>query len=160
MKMLLVEYSDLEKTPREKWYYYSARKKDKSQSSTNRPILSPYILADSANEIDVDTIQFRKCVDEIENEGRITAQQTAQEFIAIRNVSIMIDNKNIVETWITDLKTDIEKDVNDLNTELEAKYKEVVHYHNEKQIGYNTTASEEASKNSTSGETWRDEDQE
>lgn len=152
--------SGSQKTPREKWHYM-VRITGTDNSSSKKTITSDFPLeklADSANEKDVDTNQFKGYMDEIENEGNTLLK--AQEFSDVGNVSIMIDSKNIVETWITDLKADIENDVKKLNDELDSAYSDVVAYHNEKQGEYNKAASEEARKNCTSGEPWCEEIQE
>lgn len=136
-----------EKTPREKWHYL----KRVPATNKNAPdeIHAVLALAVSANEKDVDTIHFKECMDDIELKGK--ALSDSQEFSDVGNVSIMIDNKNIVETCITDLKADIENDVKELNDELNSAYEAVVGYHNDKQVDYNTAAKEEATKNNTSG---------
>ena len=136
-----------EKTPREKWHYL----KRVPATNKNAPdeIHAVPALAVSANEKDVNTKKFKKCMDTIENE--VDALLKAQEFSDVGNVSIMIDSKNIVETCIKDLKADIENDVKELNDELNSAYEAVVGYHNDKQVDYNTAAKEEATKNNTSG---------
>ncbi len=141
-----------EKTPREKWHY--TKRVTTTDDNTSSKTLktrdtSNEILADSANEKDVNTKKFKKCMDTIENE--VDALLKAQEFSDVGNVSIMIDSKNIVETCIKDLKADIENDVKKLKAELDAAYNEVVAYHNVKQVDYNSAAENKARSDCNSG---------
>lgn len=153
----------LTKTQRETWAYkykstnvtYNVANVDANNYSKNGPVINyeskdieDEIRAASANEEDVDTIKFKDYMDTIDREA--DALLDSKEF-DVGNISIMIDNKNIVETCITDLKADIENDVKELNDELNSAYEAVVGYHNDKQVDYNTAAKEEATKNNTSG---------
>lgn len=142
-----------EKTPREKWHYTSIPDALSAYGGGNikyEPVATEK-LADSANEKDVDTIGFKGCMDTID--GGADALLDSKNF-DVGNISIMIDNKNIVETCIMDLNADIENDIKKLKDELNDAYNAVVTYHNEKQDDYNTAAGTEATKNNTSGKPW------
>lgn len=154
----------LTKTQRETWAYkykstnvtYNVANVDANNYSKNGPVINyeskdieDEIRAASANEEDVDTIKFKDYMDTIDREA--DALLDSKEF-DVGNISIMIDNKNIVETCITDLKADIENDVNKLKDELNKAYNDVVTFHNEKQKGYNKDAKDKAGRKCNSGE--------
>ena len=153
----------LTKTQRETWAYkykstnvtYNVANVDANNYSKNGPVINyeskdieDEIRAASANEEDVDTIKFKDYMDTIDREA--DALLDSKEF-DVGNISIMIDNKNIVETCITDLKADIENDVKKLKAELDAAYNEVVAYHNVKQVDYNSAAENKARRDCNSG---------
>lgn len=156
----------LTKTQRETWAYkykstnvtYNVANVDANNYSKNGPVINyeskdieDEIRAASANEEDVDTIKFKDYMDTIDREA--DALLDSKEF-DVGNISIMIDNKNIVETCINDLKADIENDVKKLNDELNSAYEAVVKYHDEQQLKHNKEAEDEARSNCNSGEPW------
>lgn len=156
----------LAKTQRETWAYkykstnvtYNVANVDANYYSKNGPVINyeskdieDEIRAESANEKDVDTNEFEGYMKIIDDD--VDALLNSKEF-DVGNISIMIDNKNIVETCITDLNADIENDVNKLKDELNDAYNKVVTYHNKKQDIYNVNAKNDAGSKCNIGEPW------
>ncbi len=135
------------KTPRETWHCTYLD----SGNETDQDIVF-HFPADSANIKDVNTIGFKNSVDAIKGEWNVLSD--SQEFSDVGNVSIMIDNKNIVETCIEDLIADIQNDVTKLNVELNDAYEDVVKYHNKQQLKHNKVAEKKARSNCNSGKPW------